>query len=392
MKTHIDMRSIKTLFKIKYITILILLMFAFWSFYQINNLNYKKHKQIEASIVNHPENLPETQLAEITSVWFKNLKADWYWLKAVQYIGSNALASEYKKYLFEVLDLITDLNPYFEKPYIVGQLLIPSYNFRYETLSDEQQENYIDQWISLGLKWVANFCDNEKINRITAEDDLTKIWKDEKYKDPCKSYAPAYYLAYIYHFYRSDSLSASKYYKIAAANADSPEWAKTLAAIMQWKWWSRDKSTLMFLWLAKDIETSDQVCTTFATEMEKFYKTILSENIALNASIVSTLENTRNDIFWEFSEEREQELFWDTKCESFVNKAIREINLSYIEQENVSFKRDHNGASARNAKALFDSWYMDFLPTDIQQYWEYGIIYEYDPKKWGYDYLMWSYD
>jgi len=73
------------------------------------------------------------------------LKADWYWLQAVQYIGGNALESEYKKYLFEVLDLITDLNPYFEKPYIVGQLLIPSYNQRYESLTTDEQNKYIQQ-------------------------------------------------------------------------------------------------------------------------------------------------------------------------------------------------------------------------------------------------------
>ena len=386
------MPRVKNFLKIKYIILGVMLVCTIWSFYQINNLNYIKHKEIQESIVNHPENLPETELAKITSIWFKNLKADWYWLRAVQYIGSNALASEYKKYLFEVLDLITDLNPYFEKPYITGQLLIPSYNHRYENLDSETQSKYIDQWVSLGLKWVMNFCDPEKIKAIGKEDNLTKIWKDETYKNPCKSYAPAYYLAYIYHFYKEDSLSASKYYKIAAANDDSPSWAKVLAAIMQWKWWNRDKSTLMFLGLAKDIEASDQLCSSFAIEMEKFYKTILTEERKLDGQMVSTLERTRNDIFWLFSEEREEELFGDTKCESFVNKAIREINLSYIEEWNKSFAQNNNWFSARNAKALFEEWYIDFLPTDIQQYWDYGIIYEYDPRKQKYDYTMWTYD
>jgi len=41
--------------------------------------------------------------------------------------------------------LITELNPYFEKPYIIGQLLLPNYNERYENLSKEAQLKNIKQ-------------------------------------------------------------------------------------------------------------------------------------------------------------------------------------------------------------------------------------------------------
>lgn len=379
-------------FIIKNITIFILLGISLLSFYRINTLNYTKQKEIQQNVINHPDSLPESNLAQITSIGFKNLKANWYWLQAVQYIGGNALESEYKKYLFEVLDLITDLNPYFEKPYVVGQLLIPSYNQRYESLSDEEQQKYIQQWVDLGLKWVENFCDIEKVNSILKEDDITEIWKNEKYRNPCKSYAPAYYLAFIYHFYLDDSLAASNYYKISAANDDSPEWAKTLAAIMQWKWGNREKSTLMFLWLAKEIEPTDQVCTAFANELDNYYKNILVSGTSLDAEIVSGLENARNTIFWEFTEEKEEEFFWNTKCANFVNKAIREINLTYIEIGNEKFRVENPWKNIRNAKFLYEDGYIDFLPTDIQQYWEYWIIYEYSFEKWKYDYTMWNYD
>ena len=382
----------KKIFRIKNIIIAILLGISILSFYKINTLNYQKVKEIQQNVINHPDSLPESSLAEITSIGFKNLKADWYWLQAVQYIGWNALESEYKKYLFEVLDLITDLNPYFEKPYIVGQLLIPSYNQRYESLSTQQQERYVQQWVDLGLKWVENFCDMEKVNLILKEDNLTEIWQNEKYKNPCKSYAPAYYLAFIYHFYLDDSLSASDYYKIAAANDDSPEWAKTLAAIMQWKWGNREKSTLMFLWLAKEIEPNDAVCTAFANELDGYYKGVLASNTRLDWEIISGLENARSEIFWEFSEEREEEFFWDTRCTNFVIKAIREINLKYIESGNEKFRAENPWKNIRHAQFLYEDGYIDFLPTDAQQYWEYGIIYEYNFEKWKYDYTMWSYD
>ena len=367
-------------------------MWALYSFYHINQANYEKQREIQNEIVNHPENLPQTELAELTSIWFRNLRANLYWLRAVQYIGSNAIESEYKKYLFEVLSLITDLNPYFEKPYIIGQLLLPAYNQRYESLSTSDQLLHINQSIKLWLKWVRNFCDIDKVNAIKSENDIALVWQNEAYKNPCKSYGPAYYLAYIYHFYKNDSLKASEYYKVAAANDDSPEWAKTLAAIMQWKWGNREKSTRMFLSLAKQVEISDTVCSEFAVELEKVYKWIIESNTPLDWDFVQAVENTRNQIFWVFSEEREEELFWNTKCANFVNKAIREVNLSYVEAGNQKYRDQNPWKNMRNALGLFEEWFIDFLPTDLQQYWDFGIIYEYNPEKDWYDYTMWTYN
>jgi len=66
--------------------------------------------------------------------------------------------------------------------------------------------------------------------------------------------------------------------------------------------------------------------------------------------------------------------------------------LFYIEQANEQFKKDHNENSARHAKALYDEGYIDFLPTDFQQYDGYGIIYIYNTKTKRYDYEMGNYD
>jgi len=41
----------------------------------------------------------------------------------------------------------------------------------------------------------------------------------------------------------------------------------------------------------------------------------------------------------------------------------------YIETANKKFEADNpRGLPARNAKALYDDRYIDFLPTDYQQY------------------------
>jgi len=70
---------------------------------------------------------------------------------------------------------------------------------------------------------MKNFCDLEKIGLIKKEDDLQKIWTEEKYKNPCKYYEIPYYLAYINYFYLKDNIAASNYYKITSAHTDSVE-------------------------------------------------------------------------------------------------------------------------------------------------------------------------
>ncbi len=368
-----------------------LLTLALFSFYKINTVNYEKHIEIKRTFVRHPENLPTKVAALNSSFWFKNLKADIYRLEAIQYIWWNALWSEYKKYLFFMLDLITELNPYFEHPYSIWQLLLPSYNERYEKLSKEEQTKNIDEWISIWLKWIKNFCDLEKVELIKNEDDLQKIWTEDKYKDPCKEYDIPNYLAYIYYYYKKDPKTAAVYYKVASAVNDWLAWSKIMAAIMSWKWWNREKSYFMFLNIAKFIETDDKICLEFASNLEKAWAEIfINKNIPLTGKILKNIEDSRVKIFWKFKEDNDKDILSDTKCHNYINKSIRELNLAYIEIANKKFEKDKWKPSI-DAKQLFEEWYMDYLPVDFQQYKDYWIIYDYNSEIWNYDYRMWTY-
>ncbi|MDR0772238.1 MAG: hypothetical protein LBF15_04330 [Candidatus Peribacteria bacterium] len=66
--------------------VILLFSFVFFSFYKINENNYKKYNEIKREMVNHPENLPKKEVAKATAFGFENLKADYYWLKTIQYI------------------------------------------------------------------------------------------------------------------------------------------------------------------------------------------------------------------------------------------------------------------------------------------------------------------
>ncbi len=360
-------------------------------FFQINTQNYKKHLAIRDNYVQHPENLPTSRSAKLSSFWFQNLKADWYWLSAIQYIGGNAVGSEYKKYLYEMMNLITDLNPYFEKPYIIGQLLLPSHNQRYENLEENQIDANVAQAEALGLKWIDKFCDPEKIELIDAQNDLLKIWNEEKYQDPCKSYDIPYSLAFVYWHYMKDPLSASKYYKIASANTDSIEWAKTMAAIMQGKWWEREKSFFMFLNLAKYIAGDDQVCLWFANEFEQLWAAVFQNKLNLSWKLIQEISLARERSFGNFRDEENDIQLDDTKCTSYINKSVREINLHYIELADAKYRLEHNNEPSENAKQLFDDGYIDYLPRDFQQYEDYEIIYEYNDETDRYDYSSGNY-
>lgn len=363
--------------------------FLLW-FYFINQNNYSHIQELKYKITQHPELLPKKDIAKYTSFWFSNLRADLYWLETIQYIGWNAISSEYKKYLFAILDLITELNPFFEKPYIIGQLLLPTYNERYENLSLEDQLYYTNQAKTLWLKWIENFCDMQKIELISKEDNLEKIWTEEKYKNPCKTADIAFWQWFLYYFYLKNPTLSSTYYKIASANDNALDWARIMAAIMSWKSGDREKSIMMFLTLASTSEEKEnQICNIFSNELQKISYATFQEQIPLSGEIIKNIETLRKENF-EFNEEAEKQIISGNNCNNYINKAIRELNLAYIEQGNKKYLED-TWENAKNAKILFDKSYIDFLPTDFQQYDNYGIIYTFNEETKHFDYEMGNY-
>jgi len=182
-------KKMKTQKILQFIFLTTLWVIILISFFLINEINYKKIKYIKLNTVEHPENLATKEFAKATSFGFKNLKADKYWLETIQYIWWNAINSKYKKYLYSITDVITELNPFFEHPYLIAELLLPDYNPRYENLSKEKQEENKKQAEKIWLKWVKNFCNEKKLEKIKHIFDLRKLQQDKQVKNPCKSHS-----------------------------------------------------------------------------------------------------------------------------------------------------------------------------------------------------------
>ena len=371
---------------IKKIFLIVLLIISLVCFYLINELNYKKIRTIKLNVVEHPENLPTAEVAKNTSFWFSNLKADLYWLEAIQYIWWNAVSSKYKKYLYSMIDVITELDPYFEHPYSIGLLLIPEYNPRYENLDKKEQNKNIEQWIKIWLKWIKNFCDTEKLEAIKNDElsfDFKELKNNPKFKNPCKTYKIAYNLAFDYYFYKKDPATASYYYRVAYANDDTLEWARMMAAIMKWKWWDRVKSFYMFLNMAQT-DWKDKVCSNFSQTLINYSS---DRRFVLDWYILKKIQDSRNKIFKKDEEKKDDkwEIIDATWCEHFLNKAIRELNLIYIENANKQYFKKYS-KNATDAEELQKKWFIKFLPTDPQTDIGHKIKYFYNDEIKRFDY------
>lgn len=365
------------------------LVFATSFFYHVQTSNYLKYREIKDTFIKHPELIPEKDFAKATAFWYSNVRAASYWLQAVQYIWSNVISHAYKKYLFKMLDLVTELNPYFEHPYLVWQLLIPWENYRYEDLSNEEVALHLHETELLSLKWIDNFCNKDKLGKIRNEYNLSKLWTDDVYKNPCRSYLIPYYLAYIYYFYMNNSLEASYYYKVSSAHEGAVSWAKIMAAIMQWKWWKREKSIEMFVNLSRSLDT-DWLCTPYGNYLENTLLWINNGKIILSWKVIKDIEINRKKTMEILDKYAWEWAIADTHCSTYLNKAVREFNLIYIEEANRLYK-EHSGVNVPHAELLFEKWFIDYLPVDFQQYDGYGIIYYYNTDINNFDYQMWEY-
>lgn len=372
----------------KTVFIIVLFIPLLTSFFLINQDNFRFKQEVQAQLVEHPERLPKAEYAKYLFPGFSNITANIYWLQSIQYIWRNALTSEYRRYLAEMIELITELNPYFESPYIIGQLLLPSDgNQMYENFTNEEIEHTTEKARILWYKWIQNFCDKEKLEIIFNENNLRHIIENDKFKNPCQSYKIPYHLAYIYFFYLKNYELASNYYKAVSAQRDAPFWARNLAAIMQWRSGQRETSLYMFLTLAQSTQDEDEVCQIISHDIENIYITLQSRNQPLEWRLIAEIQELRDTLFTNIEEEND--LLSGPQCSDHLNRAIRELALLYLDEADARFRRDFPGElSAMTPERLSELWYIDFVPKDFQQYEDYGMMYRFNEEIWGFDFKI----
>lgn len=69
--------------------------------------------------------VPPAKVVKRLSLGFQLLAADFFWLRAIQYYGEGANAQENYRWLYPVMDLVTDLDPAFRYSYKFAGVAIP---------------------------------------------------------------------------------------------------------------------------------------------------------------------------------------------------------------------------------------------------------------------------
>jgi len=258
--------------------------------------NYLAHRTVRRSLVDHPEFIPTERTVRVGSMGMETLIADFYWLSAIQYIGSNAVSAEYKEYLGVMLNLVTDLSPHFTYPYNIGMLLIPDVNQRYETLTADDEKRHIAEALALGKKGIEKNCDGAKIAKISQTFDLQKLYSDESLMEPCTDPMIPYYLGYVAYWNDNDPVTASLWFRVAGTHAAAPRGARLMSAIMQGKTGNREKAIIMFLSLAESVDNKpDSTCRKVVGELRNLLAPAFDQGAKLTPSFLKQIEQVRQN-------------------------------------------------------------------------------------------------
>jgi len=171
---------------------------------------------------------------------FEQMIADWIWMGSIQYVGSSL--SKFKSTgLYEYLQNLTTLSPYWIEPYTFWELLLPiADTYRKNISSAEAIQLSYRQAVDIGEKGVFFNCDKQKIQKILQLDDRTffetvnaknEIWQE--LKNPCTEYRLPYLHAFNRFYYLKDPKKAYEYYKISAFVEDAPGAAAKMVGVVQ---------------------------------------------------------------------------------------------------------------------------------------------------------------
>ncbi len=211
----------------------------------------------------------------------QQIYSDMIWLSSIQYIWSvvNSLKT---KYLYNLMDNITYMNPYWKYPYLFWQLIIPTSKFYAtpENLSNAQKTR-VDA-IKIWEKWKIYNCDQIKLKQILELPEsefmpsLLNTWSLNFY-NPCSTSDFGSYLAFNYFYYIADYQKSSDNYKIWAFNDDATPVLSSMAVIFKWKTWNREKS--MQMWFSQYVYMNEKLTKSKTDEEYDIYSWKVEESI-----------------------------------------------------------------------------------------------------------------
>ena len=275
----------------------------------------------------HPEFLPSPIIVKAFDLGHSNSYASFLWLEFIQYLSDNLKENYYLTFSHTILKQITDLNPYFVRPYEINLILSPFWNI--ENMDPEQKiknKSYSDNSILLWKKWMETLCNKEKIAVIKKRPITDNLQIDPETRNPCTSWSLPYYMGFVTHQMWTNKVEASEYYKIASAHDNAPGASRILWILALSSQWDYLASALNFWLIATNgYDKEPYTCRLIS---KKIINDIGSRRI-LNNTWINELEKDEQTIN-EMHDSKNPLANTNDNCHEMTQKSIKAIYLAYI--------------------------------------------------------------
>ncbi len=333
-------------------------IFLIWVSYSTYTENtgtlYGEYKKLWEYRRLHPDFLPNTAVAKLTSAGHTTTYADVIWINMVQYIGDNAASGKYKIFMNPLIQTITSLHPYFTSPYNLALVLSPILNA--DKPSYEADKKISTEALRIWESGMKLLCDQGRVEQILKNDFWNTLWNNPTLKNPCKDSMLPYNMAYT-----SSELweidSAEWYYKIASTSSGAPLASRFLGPLMRAREWDHRESAERFALIAIDgYDEAPYTCHTLAietlTDLKQSPLRSLVKILPLRESKLAAPKDTKNPLS-----------ISPTNCHDSMKRAMKQVYLAYITEIWEKYPKITTG------KWLIDAWLISTIPSLEQQKW-----------------------
>jgi len=385
-----------------FISLLFILSIIFTYFYHsivFNNFDFKKKYNVNLDIKDdyrHFFNLQDHDpifvfknniLNKYAKYSFEN-KKPWLLypnqqtLVDLNYISNLQYAASYRntyeaRFLYNDLNYITNLSPYFLAVYNLWELILPAWKtYREFTLKDKllSWKNTVKLW----EKWIYFNCDKQKIKNILSLKNseylkiaYAKTWEFyEKNSNPCPDIDLPSTLWFNYFYYLKDLKNTIKYYKVAWFQKDALPWIIWMVAVANGILWEHEKAIYMLLekinWLYDRLKEKGISEKKVWILKQAIHNSIKRAEEELNLYIISQADKNNPSCDKKYSCLQKT---WGIKKE--INKLINECkrNKSFIKVRTVQdlFSKNINDTISNSKCFLLSIWLQNWL---VQKNWK----------------------
>ena len=326
---------------------------AFYAFHQ--GLNRPVHALAIEARAQHPSLVPGRAFVDAFGGGYRVLAAHGAYLDAMQYVGSLLRTSEYKTYLYDLYDAVTDLDPQYADAYEQGPMLL-AFSERDEPFTPLQKQGFAQQAVKLGEKGIRNLCDAKKVAAASGASDPYALADDPAVAEPCGEHdVVPYYLAFISYRYLKDQAAAARWYRVTAAHKAAPGAARYMALLMQGRAGDHEKTALTFLSLSA--ARGGEACRATAAVASQQLFPILRDgaDARLDAPLLAAFSAANAALRADFGD--------DDDCVRNFTRALRETNLAYVERADAAFYKA-KGRHAADAAELVRAGFARVAPAD----------------------------